>query len=145
MKGLFSVPEEKFLQEAALGRMCTIDRNGYPHCVRVDFLYHNDQVYVGSATPRIWHYHISVNPKVCFEIDVYKRGENGLFDFRGLMFKGEAHRIKSSEDRKRVAELLRERHPDAPFGIDPIVVCIVPQKRYRWGPWGGSGSTSTVP
>lgn len=123
------------MQKCALGRICTIDTNGYPHCVRVDFLYRRGLVYVGSKVPRIWHGHISENPKVAFEIDVYEHGDDGVFDFRGLMLKGEAHHVVRSEERKNAVKWLEDRHPGAPFGDNPIVVCIVPRKRYRWGPW----------
>ena len=68
-------------------------------------------------------------------IDVYERGDDGLFDFRGLMVKGEAHQVAKSEERRKAVKLLQDRHPGAPFGDNPIVVRIIPRKRYRWGPW----------
>ena len=135
LRGMFSESEEKLLKKCALGRICTIDAHGYPHCVRVDFLYRGGLVYVGSKVPRLWHGHISENPKVAFEIDVYERGDDGLFDFRGLMLKGEAYRVAKSEERRKAVKLLQDRHPGAPFGDNPIVVRIIPRKRYRWGPW----------
>ncbi len=98
-------------------------------------MYRDGLVYVGSKSPRIWHKHISENPKVAFEVDVYELGDEGFFDFRGMMLKGEAHQIVSSEEKGKAIKFLRERHPAAPYGDDPIVVCIVPTKRYRWGPW----------
>ncbi len=70
LRGMFNDSEEKLLKKCALGRICTIDAHGYPHCVRVDFLYRGGLVYVGSKVPRLWHGHISENPKVAFEIDV---------------------------------------------------------------------------
>ncbi len=39
------------------------------------------------------HEHISENPKIAFEIDVYELGDDGVFDFRGMMSK--AKPIKS--------------------------------------------------
>ena len=53
MRGMFSESEEKLLKKCALGRICTIDAHGYPHCVRVDFLYSEGLVYVGSKVPRL--------------------------------------------------------------------------------------------
>jgi len=135
LTGLFSEAEEKLLQKCALGRICTVDARGYPHCVRVDFLYHEGLVYVGSKEPRAWHKHISENPKVAFEIDVYKHRDDGVFDFRGMMLKGEANQVTKPEERKKAVKLLQDRHPDAPFGDNPTVIRIVPRKRYRWGPW----------
>lgn len=113
---VFSKSEEELLRKCALGRICTIDQHGYPHCVRVDFLYREGLVYIGSKVPRIWHEHISKNPKVAFEIDVYEQKEDGVVDFRGLMLKGEAHRVVESEERKKAVKLLEDRHPGAPLG-----------------------------
>src|SRR5438128_12537569 len=98
---MFSESEEKLLKKCALGRICTIDAHGYPHCVRVDLLYSEGLVYVGSKVPRLWHGHISENFKVAFEIDVYERGDDGLFDTRALMVKGEAQQVvKCGESRR---------------------------------------------
>src|SRR5438093_11833582 len=110
---MFSESEEKLLKKCALGRICTIDAHGYPHCVRVDFLYSEGLVYVGSKVPRLWHGHISENPKVAFEIDVCERGDDGLFDFRGLMVKGEAHKVVKSEERRKVLKVMRSSDPEA--------------------------------
>jgi|SRR2546425_183940 len=132
---LLSDTEEKLLMRCDLGRICTIDNDGYPHCVRVDYLYHNGTILVGSRVPRKWHSHLSRNPKVAFEIDIYEKAGRGVIDFRGLMIKGRAVLIEDTERRKEATALLKARHHDAPFGDGPIIVRIVPAKRVRWGPW----------
>ncbi len=131
----FDETEEKLLKRSALCRISTIDRHGYPHCVRLDYLYHKGRIYVGTRTPRMWLKNISFNSKVAFELDVYERTESGVFDWRGLMIKGEGHRIDNEEQRKKLVKLIQRRHPDAPFSEETAVVCIAPRKKYRWGPW----------
>jgi len=134
-RGLFDEAEEKLLLRCSLGRICTIDGGGYPHCVRVDYVYHKGTILVGSLVLRKWHSHLSANPKVAFEIDMYENAENGVFDFRGLMIKGRANRIEDTRQKKEAVALLRAQHPGAPFGTNPVIVGIFPMKRLRWGPW----------
>ena len=132
---MFNELEEEFLRGNDLGRICTVDREGYPHCVRVDFVYHDGQLFIGSQAPRIWHKHISGNPKVAFEIDRLEGKDKGVFDYRGLLLKGEARKLQDSVAKEEAMKRLRQRHPAAPFGENPIVITILPKKRYRWGPW----------
>lgn len=66
---------------------------------------------------------------------MYKEGENGIFDFRGLMIKGRARLEEDSSRRREAVALLRGRYPGAPFGENPVIIRIVPMKRLRWGPW----------
>jgi nitroimidazol reductase NimA-like FMN-containing flavoprotein (pyridoxamine 5'-phosphate oxidase superfamily) len=132
---VFDNAEEKFLKGQSLGRICTIDGDGYPHCVRLDYVYHNGRILLGSRVPRKWHSHLSSKTKVAFEIDVYEKAENGVVDFRGLMIKGKASVIEDILQKKEVARILRAHHPGAPFGDNPIFVSIIPYKRLRWGPW----------
>lgn len=131
---LLNDAEEKMLTRNNLGRICTIDGYGFPHCVRVDYVYHNGTILVGSLVPRKWHSHLATNPKVAFEIDMYEE-KRGVFDFRGLMIKGRALLVEDNKERKEAVALLRTRHPRAPYGENPVIVRIVPMKRLRWGPW----------
>lgn len=126
---------ENFLEQNPLGRICTIDEHGYPHCVRVDFVYHEQQIYVGASGPRKWITQLQKNPMVAFETDVYELLEGGHTDWRGLLIKGEAEVIEDEDQRRRAAELLQQRHPVAPFGPNPTVVRITFRYLYRWGPW----------
>ncbi len=128
--------EEEFLQKCALGRICTIDRDRYPHCVRVDYVYHDGEVYIASPIVRMWHSNIVANQRVAFEVDLYERRADGSIDWRGLMIKGEAQRVQESKDIDKGVKLLKNKHPSAPFGESPILVRIVARRRYRWGPWG---------
>ncbi len=132
---MFGESEEMLLRRKKLGRICTVDQKGYPHCVRVEFVNQEGRVLIGSRSPRIWHEHLSANPKIAFEIDMWERQENGVFDYRGLMLKGEAQTVRGSTLRAKAMKLLKEKHPGAPFGKNPIVIGIIPRKRYRWGPW----------
>ena len=132
---LFSETEEKLLRRCALGRICRIDEHCYPHCIRVDYAYHEGRTIVGSRAPRRWHRHLSTNPKIAFEIDVYDRTEDGVFDFRGLMMKSEAHLAADHRQKDVSVELLRQRHPGAPFGESHVIVSLTPRERYGWGPW----------
>ncbi len=144
-RSIFTEAEEELLQRCALGRICTIDRDGYPHCVRVDYLYHDGELYIASLAARIWHRNIVANQKVAFEIDLYERRTDGSVDWRGLMIKGEAQRVQEPHVIDKEVKLLKNKHPSAPFGGSPILFRIVPSTRYRWGPWNNSFGDAKTP
>lgn len=135
MRAAFSGAEEQFLLHNLLGRICTVDAEGYPHCVRVDYVYDRGQIYVGAAQERKWIKHLRRNPRVGFEIDTYAPREDGRIDWRGMLIKGDAHVLKEPQAKRNAFEALRQRHPEAPYGPDPIVVRIAVRTRYCWGPW----------
>ncbi|HZY47193.1 MAG TPA: pyridoxamine 5'-phosphate oxidase family protein [Candidatus Bathyarchaeia archaeon] len=135
MNQLFNRPEEEFLEKNEFARICTVDPDGYPHCVRVEFVYDKGRLFIGSQSARIWHRHLSTNPKVAFETDRWEQMENRVFDYRGLLIKGEAQEIEDAVTKEEAMKLLREKEPGAPFGEHPIVIRIIPKKRYKWGPW----------
>lgn len=132
---MFSKSEVEFLERNELARICTVDQDGYPHCVRVEFVYDGGRLFIGSRSPRIWHTHLYANPKVAFETDRWEKTGNGVFDYRGLLIKGEAHEVRDPVAREKAMKLLREKEPGAPFGDHPIVISILPKKRHKWGPW----------
>ncbi len=100
-----------------------------------NYVYDKGTILVGSQVSRKWHSHLSNNPKVAFEIDIYEKTESGVIDFRGLMVKGKAFPVEDAKRRKEATALLKAKHPGAPFGDYPIIVRVGPTKRVRWGPW----------
>lgn len=59
----------QFLNEQETGRICSIDKNGYPQIIPMNFVYVNDVIYMHSHTKGEKLENIKRNSKVGFEVD----------------------------------------------------------------------------
>lgn len=59
----------KFLNEQDTGRICSIDKEGYPQIIPMNFVYTNDVIYMHSHTKGEKIENIKRNTKVGFEVD----------------------------------------------------------------------------
>jgi len=59
----------KFLNEQDTGRICSIDKDGYPQIIPMNFVYANDVIYMHSHTKGEKIENIKRNSKVGFEVD----------------------------------------------------------------------------
>ena len=59
----------KFLDEQDTGRICSIDKDGYPQIIPMNFVYANDVIYMHSHTKGEKIENIKRNSKVGFEVD----------------------------------------------------------------------------
>jgi nitroimidazol reductase NimA-like FMN-containing flavoprotein (pyridoxamine 5'-phosphate oxidase superfamily) len=59
----------KFLKEQETGRICSIDKDGYPQIIPMNFVYVNDVIYMHSHTKGEKIENIKRNNKVGFEVD----------------------------------------------------------------------------
>lgn len=60
---------EKLLAESQVGRIASIDTQGYPYVVPVHFVYFNEKIYFHGLPKGQKLDNISNNPKVGFEVD----------------------------------------------------------------------------
>ena len=59
----------QFLNEQETGRICSMDKNGYPQIIPMNFVYVNDVIYMHSHTKGEKLENIKKNCKVGFEVD----------------------------------------------------------------------------
>ncbi len=59
----------EFLNQQETGRICSIDKEGYPQIIPMNFVYTNDAVYMHSHTKGEKLENIKQNSKVGFEVD----------------------------------------------------------------------------
>ena len=59
----------EFLNSQETGRICSIDKNGFPQIIPMNFVYTNDAIYMHSHPRGEKLENISMNPKVGFEVD----------------------------------------------------------------------------
>ena len=58
-----------FLNQQETGRICSIDKDGYPQIIPMNFVYKNDAIYMHSHIKGEKLENIAKNPKVGFEVD----------------------------------------------------------------------------
>ena len=59
----------EFLNQQETGRVCSIDKDGFPQIIPMNFVYANDAVYMHSHPKGEKLENITKNPKVGFEVD----------------------------------------------------------------------------
>lgn len=59
----------EFINNQETGRVCSIDREGYPQIIPMNFVYANDAIYMHSHIKGEKLENIARNPKVGFEVD----------------------------------------------------------------------------
>ena len=59
----------RFLNEQETGRICSLDKDGYPQIIPMNFVYANDVIYMHSHTKGEKIENINRNNKVGFEVD----------------------------------------------------------------------------
>ena len=60
---------KEFLNEEHVGRICSLDKEGYPQIIPMNFVYLNDVIYMHSHTKGEKLDNIRANQKVGFEVD----------------------------------------------------------------------------
>jgi nitroimidazol reductase NimA-like FMN-containing flavoprotein (pyridoxamine 5'-phosphate oxidase superfamily) len=61
---------ERILSSSTIGRMATIDDQGYPYITPVNFVFHEGKVYFHCAPKGEKLDNLARNPRVCFEVDI---------------------------------------------------------------------------
>lgn len=59
----------EFLQKEHIGRIATIDKNGFPFVAPMNFLFYNDMVYIHGFPRGEKYENIKLNAKCGFEVD----------------------------------------------------------------------------
>ncbi|MDY0321690.1 MAG: pyridoxamine 5'-phosphate oxidase family protein [Arcobacteraceae bacterium] len=60
---------EALFKKAEVGRIATLNNNGYPYILPMHFVYTNNKIYLHGLPKGQKIDNIKANPKVCFEID----------------------------------------------------------------------------
>jgi hypothetical protein len=61
---------KRILESTTIGRMATIDDQGYPYITPVNFVFHDGKVYFHCAPKGEKLDNLARDPRVCFEVDV---------------------------------------------------------------------------
>ncbi len=134
----FTKEEEALLNRRMPGRICTIDEDGRPHCVAIDYLYEKGRIYMGTGPRTKKVRNLEGNPEVAFEVDVddyVGSAKERFLDWRGLMMQGRAFVVREEARARRVIAGLLQKYPGNSYEADTAVIEVRPDRKFTWGPW----------
>ena len=148
---------KQFLNEEHVGRISSIDVNGFPQIIPMNFVFRNDAIYMHSHVNGEKLYNISKNIKVGFEADRELEFLPSYFEdphnaaladtlYISIVIKGTASFVSSREEKTMALNGLMEKYQPEGF-YDPLksdmrvldavsVIKIIPQKlhgKYKIG------------
>ena len=148
---------KEFLNEEHVGRVASIDENGFPQIIPMNFVFRNDAVYMHSHVKGEKLDNISQNNKVGFEADRELEFLPSYFEdphnaaladtlYISIVIKGTASFVSSREEKTMALNGLMEKYQPEGF-YDPLksdmrvldavsVIKIIPQKlhgKYKIG------------
>ncbi len=135
---------ERWLREAPVGRLATVDEDGYPLIKPVNFVYVDGKVFFHSATQGEKVDDIRRDPRVGFEIDhlydivapIDQRCQTHCF-YHSIIIRGNARVLDRAEDQAKKEHILRllvnkyaPAFPEAPLtGADKTAVVEIAIER----------------
>ncbi len=118
----------KFLNEQETGRICSIDKDGYPQLIPMNFVYANDVIYMHSHTKGEKIENIKRNNKVGFEVD--KSLEFLPSYFTDPLDASQADTLYISIVIKGVAALVSDRNEKS-LALNALMKKYQPEGRYE--------------
>ena len=130
---------DEFLKEQKILRLCTIDKNDFPHITPVWYRYTGKKMYIGTNTKSQKIKNLQKNNHVSFCVDV---GVNSP-DIYGVMGQGIANIISEMPKTKTIAKKILLKYfktlenESAKKLLDDTdcIIEIIPQKISVWDYW----------
>lgn len=115
---------ESLLKREAVGRMATINREGFPVIKPVNFLYWNERLYVHSSYQGEKIENIRQGSPVGFELDepiAYAPSSGSActtgYFYRSIIIKGRAALLENPEQKRIILDRLMEKYqPEGGYG-----------------------------
>lgn len=115
----------EMLNSCHVGRLGTIDKDGYPMVKPVNFAYHDGKIYFHTAREGEKIDDIKRNNRVCFEVDMpiaYVKGTmadpcRAEYLYRSVIIKGKAYIVEDREERiSGLKGLMQKYQPEGGYG-----------------------------
>jgi nitroimidazol reductase NimA-like FMN-containing flavoprotein (pyridoxamine 5'-phosphate oxidase superfamily) len=127
---------DEFLKEQKILRLCTIDKNNFPHIVPVWYMFSGGKIYIGTDTKTQKIKNLEKNNHVSFCVDV---GVNSP-DIYGVMGQGIANIILERPKIKTIAKkillryfkTLENKSAKQLLEDTDCVIEIIPEKFSTW-------------
>jgi nitroimidazol reductase NimA-like FMN-containing flavoprotein (pyridoxamine 5'-phosphate oxidase superfamily) len=118
------------LERSSVGRIATINREGFPVIKPVNFLYWDGKIYLHSSTKGEKIEDIRRGSPVCFEVDepiAYRAAGKSAckagYYYRSIIIKGKATVAKERDRKAKILERMMEKYqPERNYGEMPIEI-----------------------
>ncbi|MGD0661265.1 MAG: pyridoxamine 5'-phosphate oxidase family protein [Syntrophorhabdales bacterium] len=118
---------EKLLAQCAVGRLGTVNSEGYPMVKPLNFVYHEGRIYFHSARKGEKIEDIKRDERVCFEVDLplaFVRGEGSPckadYRYRSVICTGSARLVEEGQEKLAALKALMEKYqPEGGYGDFP--------------------------
>ncbi len=129
---------ERFVREATVARLATVDEAGQPLVVPICFVWDGSALYSAvDAKPKRSRdlqrlRNIAANPRVSVVIDHYEEAWERL---RWVIFQGRAKLLERTPEAGEAIGLLRKKYPQyvtMPLGADAPIIKVTPARTLTW-------------
>ncbi len=124
-----------YLAEHTVGRLGTIDEEGFPHVVPMWYILLNGLIHFSTRIPRKKIGNLRKNPRISFTVDSGERFD----DYRGVLIQGRADIVEDAEVLRNYNIAFAHRHcgsEDHPYvrllNERKRVVSVVPAHVLTW-------------
>lgn len=113
---------EDLLSKEHIGRLATLNSNGFPYVTPVHFIYSNKKIYIHGLIKGQKIDNIQNNSKVCFEIDKMKKFLLAELpcdvntEYVSAIIIGEAKILENVEEKSEVLKKIVEKHVPSLIG-----------------------------
>ena len=117
----------EFLNQQETGRVCSIDKDGFPQIIPMNFVYTDDAIYIHSHPRGEKQENITKNPKVGFEVDQSLEFLPSYFTsptdasqadtlYISVVIKGKASLVSNPKEKTRALnELMKKYQPEGGY------------------------------
>jgi nitroimidazol reductase NimA-like FMN-containing flavoprotein (pyridoxamine 5'-phosphate oxidase superfamily) len=118
------------LKQSLVGRIATVNQEGFPIIKPVNFIYLEEKIYLHSSTRGEKIGDIKRGSPICFEVDepiaylvANKSACKANYYYRSIIIKGKANFVKDQEKKMKILEKIMEKYqPEGDCGNIPIEI-----------------------
>jgi len=121
---------ESILTEGVVGAFATINEDGSPYIVTVNYVYHNSKIYFHCALKGKKLDNIIHDPRVCFEVHVIdriiiaKKADDVSVRYRSVVINGHAKIISDPKLKEEALIALTAKYTEGHDVLPPSPECI---------------------
>jgi nitroimidazol reductase NimA-like FMN-containing flavoprotein (pyridoxamine 5'-phosphate oxidase superfamily) len=127
--------QEKFLGEARKASLATIDKEGYPHVVAMNFIWRDGAILMSSYGKAQKVLNVRRNRKVGVMVEAGR----AYAELRGVMIRGDCEIVEDFASVNAMMRAIRREAGDVGVGEEPIasapkrvILKVVPKKIATW-------------
>ena len=118
------------LERSPVGRIATVNQEGFPVIKPVNFLYFDGKIYVHSSMKGEKIEDIQRGSPICFEVDepiayviASKVACQANYYYRSIIVKGKASLVEDQDKKMKILERMMEKYqPEGGYGEIPIEI-----------------------